>query len=64
MRLQRLFGFSYEDILASAFDAWLYGCRFGYCKLVMLAIILIIEIRYTIVEHFTGVADIAPYRGF
>ncbi|MDQ5859880.1 MAG: hypothetical protein M3278_02790 [Thermoproteota archaeon] len=34
------------------------GYRFGYCNVIVLAIILAIEVRYTVVQHFIGLAFI------
>jgi hypothetical protein len=62
---------AHEDVLASAFmvgfnnsklECIPYGCRFGYCNVVVLVIILTIEVRYTVVQHFIGLAYIVALR--
>jgi hypothetical protein len=35
-----------------------HACCFGYCNVIVLGIILTIEVRYTVVQHFVGLAYI------
>jgi hypothetical protein len=58
---------AHEDVLASAFDDWLYNskvlctpndCCFGYCNVIKLVIIITIEDRYIVVQHFIELAYI------
>jgi hypothetical protein len=34
------------------------GYRFGYCDMIVLSTILTMEVRYTVVQHFTRLAYI------